>query len=106
MSTRLSSEIRGGQHLKLRLLCGTMPSRPMRRSRVFLSYNTADADTARSIGAHLALAGVDVWFDEWKIKAGDSIPGRLNEGLKSFDAFVLVWSKRAARSRWVRQELN
>ena len=74
--------------------------------RVFLSYNRADVAVARSVGAHLALAGVKVWFDEWNIKAGDSIPGRLNEGLQGFDAFVILWSERASRSAWVRQELN
>ena len=72
--------------------------------RVFLSYNRADVAVARSVGAHLALAGVKVWFDEWNIKAGDSIPGRLNEGLQGFDAFVILWSERASRSAWVRQE--
>ena len=36
--------------------------------RVFLSYNQADVAVARSVGAHLALAGVEVWFDEWKIR--------------------------------------
>ena len=53
--------------------------------RVFLSYNAGDVAVARSDGAHLTLAGVEVWFDEWRIKAGDSIPGRLNEGLEGFD---------------------
>ena len=74
--------------------------------RVFLSYNAADVAVARSGGAHLTLAGVEVWFDEWRIKAGDSIPGRLNEGLEGFDAFVVLWSAQASRSAWVRQELN
>ena len=41
---------------------------------VFLSYNKANVTVARSVGAHLSLAGVEVWFDEWKISAGDSIP--------------------------------
>lgn len=74
--------------------------------RVFLSYNKANVAVARRLGAHLFLAGADVWFDEWKIRAGESIPGRLNEGLESFDIFVVLWSKDAARSRWVRDELN
>jgi hypothetical protein len=74
--------------------------------RCFLSHNKADKEVARSIGAHLALSGIDVWFDEWEIRAGDSIPGKLDEGLVAFDAFVLLWSAHAHRSNWVRQELN
>ena len=74
--------------------------------RVFLSYNSADKGLARKIGAHLVIVGVDVWFDEWEIQAGDSVPGRLDEGLKDFDVFVLLWSSAANKSQWVRQELN
>ena len=35
-----------------------------RLSRVFLSHNKADVEVARSVGAHLSLAGLDVSFDE------------------------------------------
>jgi hypothetical protein len=73
---------------------------------VFLSYNHADTEDARAIAAHLKLAGADVWIDEWEVRAGDSIPGKLNEGLSAFDTFVLVWSESAARSNWVREELQ
>jgi len=74
--------------------------------RCFLSHNKADKEIARAIGAHMALSGIDVWFDEWEIRAGDSIPGKLDEGLEAFDAFILVWSAPAKRSNWVRQELH
>jgi TIR domain len=74
--------------------------------RCFLSHNKADRRVARKIGAHMTLVGMDVWFDEWEIQAGDSIPGKLNTGLAGFDAFILVWSANADRSNWVRQELN
>jgi hypothetical protein len=74
--------------------------------RCFVSYNKADKEVARSIGAHLSLSGIEVWFDEWEIQAGDSIPGKLNEGLTAFEAFILLWSASADRSNWVRQELN
>jgi len=74
--------------------------------RIFLGHNKADKDTARSLGAYLVLVGVDVWFDEWEIHAGDSIPGKLNEGLEVFDVFVLLWSTNPARSNWVRRELE
>jgi hypothetical protein len=73
--------------------------------RCFLSYNAADKDITRSVGAHLALSGLEVWFDEWEITAGDSVPGKLDKALVAFDAFVLIWSAAASRSPWVRQEL-
>ena len=76
-----------------------------RVTSVFLSHNRADKSLARSLGTQLKLAGADVWFDEWEIRAGDSIPGKLNEGLSAFGTFVLMWSVDAARSNWVRREV-
>lgn len=58
--------------------------------RCFLSHNKADKSIARAIGAHLTLSSLDVWFDDWEIRAGDSIPGKLNEALAGFDAFILL----------------
>jgi hypothetical protein len=73
---------------------------------IFLSYNKADKEVARSIGAQMFLSGIEVWFDEWEIQAGDSIPGKLDEGLAAFNAFVLVWSANARQANWVRKELS
>lgn len=73
---------------------------------IFLSYNKADRELARALAAQLKLAGADVWIDEWEVRAGDSIPGKLNEALTTFDTFVLVWSESAERSSWVRGELE
>jgi len=72
----------------------------------FLSYNKADREIARRLGVQLILAGADLWFDQWEIRAGDSIPGKLNEGLTTFDTFVLLWSQHAEKSGWVRAELE
>lgn len=73
---------------------------------VFLSHNKRDADDARGLGVHLQLVGAAVWLDEWEIQPGDSIPGKLNEGLAQFDVFLLLWSANAAGSRWVKSELE
>ncbi len=74
--------------------------------RCFISYNKADRDRARAIGANLVLAGADPWFDEWEISAGDSIPGKLDEGLASFGVFLILWSVSSSKSNWVRKELS
>jgi DNA-directed RNA polymerase subunit RPC12/RpoP len=73
---------------------------------IFVSYNSADRDTARAVAVQLQLAGADAWIDEWKIQAGDSIPGSIDEALSRFDTFVVLWSAHAARSKWVRTELE
>jgi len=75
-------------------------------SKVFISHNKADKAIARAVGAQLLLLGVDVWFDEWSIEPGDSIPAEINAGLGSFTYLVLIWSANAASSRWVQGELD
>jgi hypothetical protein len=74
--------------------------------QAFLSYNSLDRDIVRRVGAQMKLAGADVWFDEWEIAPGDSIPGKISEGLGSVDTFVLIWSESAEKSRWVKAELE
>ncbi len=72
----------------------------------FLSHNRADKETARRLGAQLTLAGAYVWFDDWEVRAGDSIPGKVSEALAAVDTAVLLWSSEADRSVWVRAELE
>lgn len=72
----------------------------------FLSHNHADKPTARGLGAQLVLAGAYIWFDDWELRAGDSIPGKVNEALATVDTLILLWSENADRSRWIRAELE
>jgi len=45
-------------------------------SSVFLSHNTNDKEYVRRLAAATAATGAHVWFDEWTIRPGDSIPAR------------------------------
>lgn len=72
----------------------------------FLSHNRADKDVARQLGAQLTLAGAYVWFDDWEVRAGDSIVGKVNDALADAEAVILLWSANAKRSNWVRAELE
>lgn len=72
----------------------------------FLSHNRADKQLARRLGAQLNLAGAYIWFDDWEVRAGDSIPGKVNEALERVDSLILLWSSNANKSRWVRAELE
>ena len=74
--------------------------------RAFISYNKADSKVARELAIFLAAEEIDVWFDEWEVRAGDSILGKVEEGLKSCSHFILLWSQNAEKSNWVRQELR
>jgi hypothetical protein len=41
---------------------------------VFLSHSSADKTVVRELAERLRGDGIRVWFDEWEIKFGDSIP--------------------------------
>ena len=45
-----------------------------------------------------------MWFDEWVLKPGDSIPARIEEGLERSRVLVLCMSANAFGSDWAQLE--
>ncbi len=72
----------------------------------FISHNKSDKETARLLAICLVEQGINVWFDEWEIKPGESITGGIEKGLSDADTFVLIWSANAKKSNWVGTELK
>jgi len=73
---------------------------------VFISHSSKDKETVREIGLFLSAEDISVWYDEWEINYGESIPEKVNEGLRVCTHFLLIWSKNAAESKWVSNELS
>ncbi|MCP4580824.1 MAG: toll/interleukin-1 receptor domain-containing protein [candidate division Zixibacteria bacterium] len=71
---------------------------------VFLSYSSKDKNEVRKLAERLKTDRVNVWFDEWCIKPGDSIPSRIEQGLEDSRTLILVMSKNASASDWVASE--
>jgi hypothetical protein len=44
---------------------------------VFLSHSAKDKSVVRELAERLRTEGLSVWFDEWEIQGGHSIPERL-----------------------------
>ena len=49
---------------------------------VFISYSHHDKKYADRIADRLEIEGHNIWIDSWKLRAGDNIYKKLNEGLK------------------------
>jgi hypothetical protein len=49
---------------------------------VFLSHSAKDKAGVRPLAGRLRKDGLKVWFDEWVLKPGDSIPAKIEEGLE------------------------
>jgi hypothetical protein len=71
---------------------------------VFLSHSSKDKPVVRAIAERLKQDGLRVWFDEWEIKPGDSIPAKIEEGLEHSRVLVLCMSANAFGSDWAQME--
>jgi hypothetical protein len=66
---------------------------------VFLSHSSKDKSVVRVVAERLRKDGLKVWFDEWALKAGDSIPAKIEEGLEH--SRVLASPAEASERRWM-----
>ena len=71
---------------------------------VFLSHSEKDKLVVRPIAERLRTDGLRVWFDEWEIRVGDSIPSKIEEGLEHSRVLVLCMSANAFGSDWATLE--
>src|SRR3569832_2804848 len=71
---------------------------------VFLSHSSKDKEVVRSIAERLRADGLRVWFDDWEIRVGDSIPEKIEEGLEHSRVLVLCMSASAFGSDWAQLE--
>lgn len=49
--------------------------------KVFLSYAGEDQEDAKRIANALTAQGIDTWWAEWSLSAGDSLRQKIDEGL-------------------------
>jgi len=71
---------------------------------VFLSHSSKDKVVVRPLAERLRQDGLKVWFDEWVLKPGDSIPAKIEEGLEHSRVLVLCMSGDAFGSDWTQLE--
>jgi tetratricopeptide (TPR) repeat protein len=48
----------------------------------------------------------DVFLDKWVLDAGDILPSELARGIKDSNYFIIIASKQAMKSRWIKYEIN
>ena len=71
---------------------------------VYLCHSSKDKDVVREIAKRLRADGLRVWFDEWVLKPGDSIPVKVEDGLENSRVLVLCMSANAFGSDWAKLE--
>jgi len=73
---------------------------------IFLSHSRIDKPFVEKLAKDLKRYGVNVWYDNWEIKVGDSITRRIEEGIHENEFFGIVLSPEALNSEWVKTELS
>lgn len=74
--------------------------------KVFLSHASGDKPFVDRLVADLAKHSIPVWYDKFDLKIGESVPGRINDGIADSKYFAIVLSPDAICSAWVTEELN
>ena len=74
---------------------------------VYLAHSSANKEFARKLYESLLQKGVQVWFDEKKLKPGDEILESVSKGIDHYDKMILVCSRESlSESWWVNQEID
>lgn len=73
---------------------------------IFLSHTSIDKPFVEKLARDLRRIGVNVWYDRWVIKVGDSIAWKIEEGIRENEYLGIVLSPEALNSEWVKSELG
>jgi len=76
------------------------------KKRVFISYSYQDKEFVEWLQNKLKDFDIEFWYDQAEIDVGESIKEKVNEGLNSSSAFILVLSHSSKNSDWVKYEMN
>lgn len=74
--------------------------------KVFLSYAWEDREIASKIANALQANGIDTWWAEWCISAGDSLRQKIDEGLGECTHFIVLLTPRSLTKPWINQEMD
>lgn len=93
----------GWDNIALRTL---ISSTRMKRFDTFISYFSGDKEFVRRLQTDLRLREIQIWMDEHDIEVGDSISGKIQDGLSDSYSFIIVLSPEALSRPWVKEELR
>jgi hypothetical protein len=74
--------------------------------QVFLSHSSLDKAFVRRLAVDVRAKGIPVWLDQWELKIGDSLSGKIAQGIGESGWLAVVLSKQSVKSSWVQRELN
>lgn len=74
---------------------------------VFISHASEDKESfVRELAHELKHSGLNVWYDEFSLSAGDSLRESIDRGISSSLVGIIVLSRAFFKKNWPRNELN
>lgn len=61
---------------------------------------------AEKLAMDLRKNGVDVWYDEWELRPGDSLRRKIEQGIEGAAYFMVLLTPNSLKSEWVQTELD
>ena len=74
--------------------------------KIFISYSSRDRDFVERLATDLKSKNIDIWYDAWEMKVGDSLTRKIQEGIKASSFLAVVLSPNSTNSTWVQTELR
>ena len=73
---------------------------------VLLSYRSTKYEFAEALARRLGQEGIVPFFDKWDVKAGDSIPGKIEEAFGRSIACIIILSDDFTLGQWATAEME
>jgi len=84
-------------------MLGEMEQVPSEKT-IFLCHSSTDKGFVRMVNDDLRRLGATTWLDENNIKVGDSLVGKISEGLKVSQFMAVFLSPASVKSIWTKKE--
>ncbi len=81
----------------------------MTKINIFISHTSKDHDFVWELTKKLKkdLSNiVNIFIDDWEIKVGDSMVGKIDEAAQNADFFIIVLSKYSLKQEWIQREID
>ncbi len=76
------------------------------KPKVFISYAGEDRELAKRITDRLLESNIQVRFDEYELKIGDSLIDKIQDALTTSDYILILISSNSINSKWIIEEIN
>jgi len=74
--------------------------------KAFLSFAWENHALAERVAKELQANGIDTWWAEWSLRAGDSLRQKIEEGLGECTHFIVLLTPESIHKPWVNQEMD